>query len=195
MGWSCRAEASATMGRITKACVAQTGQQNVYKHGGQKYMWEVNQRIDHKDGSITGTIHKFVSGGIVKAGSFKISGDGTKVTGTGMATLAGASGAKAAVKKERFTLQKYKYGGWNSDTGKPGEIIYVDMANKHPDPMKKLLWGYHKDGYLSHGDFVGFFTKVGKPVIFEFAQTGKYAADEKRVKHAAILRAIKSGRI
>ena len=195
MGWSCRAEASAAMGRITKACLAQTGVQNEFKHNGQKYFWEYNA-VTHKDGSITGSIYKLsASGHSTKSGTFKISGDGTKVTGLVLASLAGASGASPAVKKERVTLQKYIYIGWNVSTGKNGDIIYVDMANKHPDPLKKLIWGYRKNGQVAPGDYERFFGKQGKPVTFEFAQTGKYAADEKRVRHDAILRAIKSGKI
>jgi hypothetical protein len=184
------------MGKITKACLAQTGVQNEFKQNGQKYFWEYNA-VTHKDGSITGSIYKLTaSGHHTRAGTFKISGDGKTVTGTGMAALAGASGAKPAVKKERFTLQKYKYSGWhNTSTAANGEIVYVDLANKHPDPLKKLLWGYRKNGEVAGGDYIGFFTKVGKPVTFEFEQTGKYAMEERGVRERAILRAIKSGRI
>jgi hypothetical protein len=97
------------------------------------------------------------------------------------------------MRKEKFTLQKYKYDGWHHDTGRPGEIIFVDVAKKHPDPLRKMLWGYDKDGYLVHGDYTGFFTKVGKPQTFEFEQTGRYAMEEQKVRHAAIIRAIKKG--
>jgi len=192
MGYSHTAEAGKTMNAITKACLHQTGQQNVYKHNNTKYMWEINQ-VTHKDGSITGTIHRYVTGGIVKAGSFKIAGSGRVISGIGLSILAG--GSTVGVKQEKITLQKYKYGGWNHDTGKPGEIIYVDMADKHPDPMKKLLWGYNKNGSLAHGDYVGMFTKVGSPITFQFPQTGKYAADEKRIRHEYIQKAIRSGKI
>ena len=71
----------------------------------------------------------------------------------------------------------------------------MDMADKHPDPMKKLLWGYNKNGSLAHGDYVGMFTKVGSPITFQFPQTGKYAADEKRIRHEYIQKAIRSGKI
>jgi hypothetical protein len=192
MGWTHRAEAGAVMQRITAACLRQTGVQNVYKHNGSKYMWEVNP-VSHKDGSITGSIHKYLSSGaVLRAGSFKISGDGKKVTGIGLAGLAGASVAKA-VKKGRFTLQKFKYSGFQAGTGRRGETIYVDMGDRHPDPLKKLTWGFDSSGSMVHGDFNGFFEKVGKPQVFEFEQTGSYAAEEKRVKHAAIIRAVKRG--
>lgn len=196
MGWSCRSEASTTMGRITKACLAQTGVQNEFKHNGQKYFWEYNA-VTHKDGSITGSVYKILaSGHHSRVSSLKISGDGKTVTGTGLASLAGASGSKPAVKKERFTLQKYKYHGmFNTSTAESGETVYVDLANKHPDPSKKLLWGYRKNGEIASGDYIRFFTKVGKPVTFEFEQTGKYAMEERGVRERAIHRAIKSGKI
>lgn len=195
MGYSHSSEAGRTMNAITKACLNQTGIQNVYKYNNGKYMWEINH-VTHEDGSITGTIHKYVTGGIVKIGPFKISGGGRVISGRGLSILTGANAVgMPKVKKSRVTLQKYRYNGFQSSTGKSGEIIYVDMADKHPDPMKKLLWGYHKDGNMAPGDYIGLFTKVGNPVTFEFEQTGKFAADEKRVLHAAIGRAIKSGRI
>lgn len=94
------------------------------------------------------------------------------------------------VKKESVTLQAYRYHGWHSDTGAPDEIIYVDLKNKHPDPSKRLIWGWGEEGQLRHGDYNRFFEKVGKPVKFEFEQTGRYAADEQRVRSAAIRRAV-----
>lgn len=97
------------------------------------------------------------------------------------------------VKKEQFTLQKYQYTGWHNDTGKRGDIVYVDVKYKHPDPSKKLIWGFDSNGDRVSGDYVGFFEKVGKPQTFEFDQTGNYAMGEKKVRQAAIVRAIKKG--
>jgi hypothetical protein len=191
MGQSWSSAAGKVFDNITRACIRQSGSQNVYTHNGMQYFWE-NDGKTHTDGSITGSIHKKVRGGAVRAGSFKISGDGKKVTGIGLAGLAGASGAKP-VKKGRFTLQKFRYSGWHSSTGQRGSIVYVDMGDRHPDPLKKLTWGYNSSGSMVGGDFNGFFEKVGKPQVFEFEQTGSYAAEEKKVKHAAIIRAVKRG--
>lgn len=190
MGWSHRAEAGYVMEKITKACIRFTGSQNTYTRDNVKYFWEINPTT-HKDGSITGTVYAFSTGR--KIGAFKISGDGTKVTGPShFVALAGLS-TSAPKKKERFTLQKYTYHGFQKSTGAPGATIYVDLAHKHPDPLKKMIWGYDRHGDMVHGDFVGFFTKTGKSQTFEFEQTGKYAAEEKKVRHAAIIRAIKRG--
>jgi hypothetical protein len=101
---------------------------------------------------------------------------------------------KPPVKKERFALQKYQYFGWHPDTARSGDIIYVDLANKHPDPSKLLIWGYRKNGQVAPGDYARFFAKIGKPVTFEFKQTGRYAMEEHKVRHDAIVRAIKSGK-
>lgn len=193
MGWSHRAEAGAIMRRITDACVRLTGQQNVYKHNGQKYMWEVNP-VDHKDGSITGSIYKYMaSGHVSKQGSFRISGDGTKVTGLGLAALAGNSALNPVKKKGSFTLQKFEYSGFHSSTGRRGAIIYVDMGDRHPDPGKKMTWGYNASGSLVGGDFNGFFTKVGKPQKFEYPITGSTHRAELECKHSYIGKAIKRG--
>ena len=96
-------------------------------------------------------------------------------------------------KREQFTLQRYQYNGWHHNTGNRGEIIYVDLKHKHPDPLKKLLWGYNTNGNLVHGDYVGFFTKIGSPKTFEFEQNGRTHMEEQKVRHAAIIRAIKKG--
>lgn len=104
--------------------------------------------------------------------------------------------AKVPVRKmDHITIQKYKYFGWNRDTANPGEIIYVDIRNKHPDPMKKLLWGRRQNGQMAKGDFLRFFAKVGKPVTIKFRQTGRYAMEENMVRIDAFIKAIKSGKV
>jgi hypothetical protein len=179
-----------TMARITKSCINQTGSQNVYKYKGIRYMWEINP-VEHRDGSITGTIYRFDAG--QRVGAFKISGKGTIVSGYGLSSLIGEPGVPK--KMERLDIQRYKYNGFHSSTGRRGDIIYVDLQNKHPDPLKKLIWGYHKNGDLASGDYSGFFEKVGSPVSFEFAQTGRTAAEEKSLRHKAIIAALKSGKV
>lgn len=191
MGYSCTAAANSTMGKIIDACFRQTKSQNVYKHGGKKYMWEIGK--ENADGAITGTIHEYLpTGHVKKAGTFRIEPNGTVSRGIGMNTLVDQK-EPSSKKKERFTLQKYSYRGFQSDTGKPGEVIYVDLANKHPDPLKKLLWGYDKTGSMVSGDWSTFFEKIGKPCTFEFEQTGRYRAEEIKVRQDAIRRAIKKG--
>jgi len=77
MGWSATVEAVHTMDRWTEVCVAKTGTQNVYDYNGDRYMWE-NSRREYDDGRITGQVFRFVDDDhIVRAGSFRIEGDGT----------------------------------------------------------------------------------------------------------------------
>jgi hypothetical protein len=47
------------MAAWTKACVEQTGSQNVYVTSRGKYFWEIS-RTEHRDGAITGTVRKVV---------------------------------------------------------------------------------------------------------------------------------------
>lgn len=193
MGQHWSSAAGKTFDNITRSCVKQSGRQNVYSHGGNEYFWESDGKT-YADGSIGGTIHKLVRGGAVPAGRFKIDGKTGKVTrGASLAAISGGPGINMTIKKERFTLQKYTYHGFQRATGASGAMIYVDLAHKHPDPAKRLLWGYDKAGNMVSGDYIDFFKKVGRPQTFEFKQTGKFAADEKKVRHAAIVRAIKKG--
>lgn len=78
MGWSCRADASRTMDKVTAACVKQTDMQNTFEVGGSKYFYDIS-RTEHNDGAITGTVFKFLPDGehCRKSGSFRIEGDGT----------------------------------------------------------------------------------------------------------------------
>jgi hypothetical protein len=77
MGWSARVDAVETMDRWTAACVAQTGMQNVYDVDGDRFMWEHSRR-EYDDGRITGQVFRFVDDDrVVRAGSFRIEGDGT----------------------------------------------------------------------------------------------------------------------
>jgi len=107
MGWSCSAEADKVMRHITQECLKQTGQQNVYKEGGHIYMWEIDA-VEHDDGSIRGHSYRFnANGSVTKAGAFKISGDGKKITGFGKLALSQGP-VTPKIKKEQFKLQKYQ---------------------------------------------------------------------------------------
>ncbi len=59
MGWSCRADAAQVAEKWTQACVAQTGQSNVFEWQGRKFFWEAS-RTEHADGAITGSIWRFL---------------------------------------------------------------------------------------------------------------------------------------
>ena len=82
MGWSYASAAGKMFDKMTAKCIESTGSQNTWtEKGGTKYFWEAS-RTEHVDGSITGTIYKFVDEShIVKSGSFKIDGDGEMIRG------------------------------------------------------------------------------------------------------------------
>ena len=85
MGWSCRADASAVLNRITTGCVARSKSQNVWIEGGRAWMFELS-RVEHDDGAITGSIHEFTDLGLSHArrvGGFRIEGDGRIARGPG----------------------------------------------------------------------------------------------------------------
>ena len=76
MGWSCNRDAALTMEAITNHCIGQTGMQNVYLDGGNRYMIEWSRR-EHNDGAITGTVYKYLPDErITKSTSIRIEGDG-----------------------------------------------------------------------------------------------------------------------
>lgn len=80
MGWSARADACETVDAWTRACVAQTGQQNVYQtfDSDARYFYEIGR--EQADGSITGSVFRFVDETHVRrAGSFKIGPDGNVI--------------------------------------------------------------------------------------------------------------------
>lgn len=77
MGWSCRADAGKVLAKFEEACRKSTGSSNTYKAFGKRYFFEVSG-VEHADGAITGSIHRFVDKGrCVRSGSFRIEGDGT----------------------------------------------------------------------------------------------------------------------
>lgn len=82
MGWSCRAEAGATLDVWTAYCVRTTGAQNTYHVRGRSFFFEVSNR-EHPDGRITGKIMRNVtrnpdgSGTCLQVATFCINPDGT----------------------------------------------------------------------------------------------------------------------
>lgn len=82
MGWSCSDSAAKVLDKWSNACVKQTGNSNLFKVKDTYYHFEVS-RTEHDDGSITGTIRKYItynhengSGMTISGGSFKIDGSG-----------------------------------------------------------------------------------------------------------------------
>lgn len=82
MGWSCSKAAGDVISEMWRLCREQTGSSNTYRVGDSEYIAE-ESRKEHDDGAITGTIMRFTlkrpdgSGQAVRAGSFRIDGDGT----------------------------------------------------------------------------------------------------------------------
>lgn len=81
MGLSYSADAGATMDAWTRKCLDATGFQNVFIDKGQRFLWEPS-RIEYRDGSVTGTVMRYVGDDTVQpAGRFKIGANGEVVTG------------------------------------------------------------------------------------------------------------------
>ncbi len=81
MGWSCSNSAYETMKQWSDNCFNQTGCSNTYKIGRETYFFEAS-RMEHIDGAITGSIHRFVGEGLArKVGSFRINGSGRVTRG------------------------------------------------------------------------------------------------------------------
>ena len=76
MGWSCSRIAGCRLDAISAACIASTGSQNKWTDGkGDTYFYDVGR--EQADGSITGTVNKFLPSGLCRvSGSFKINRDG-----------------------------------------------------------------------------------------------------------------------
>lgn len=77
MGWSCNRKAGCRLDVISAACLANSGMQNKWTDKGDTYFYEVGR--EQADGSITGTVNKYLPDGIhvCKSGSFKIAPDGS----------------------------------------------------------------------------------------------------------------------
>jgi hypothetical protein len=80
MGWSATSKACDTEDKLTRACIAQGGNQNSYKYKGQDYFWEHGR--EQADGAITGSVWRMLPDGLARrVGSFRIDPDGTLVRG------------------------------------------------------------------------------------------------------------------
>lgn len=76
MGWSCSNFANFRLDAISKACIDQQNNQNTFISNGKKYFFEVSRR-EHHDGSVTGTVYRWIDNNRVKpSGSFKIKSNG-----------------------------------------------------------------------------------------------------------------------
>ena len=76
MGWSCSQKAGRVLDKMSKACVNQTGMQNVFEANGSRFFFETNG-VEYADGSIRADVFKFVDdNSAVNAGGFRIFGDG-----------------------------------------------------------------------------------------------------------------------
>lgn len=75
MGYSCTMAAADVFDAWQEGCKATTNTSNVYEFAGGKYFFERGR--ENPDGSITGTIYKYVSETHAKkSGTFKIDADG-----------------------------------------------------------------------------------------------------------------------
>ena len=78
MGWSYAQEAGKIMNAWKEVCYKRSGSQNQWENKGKTYFFETS-RVEHDDGSITGTVWRFLADGVHvrRSGSFKINGDGS----------------------------------------------------------------------------------------------------------------------
>jgi len=82
MGYSATAKAMEVIEKITEKCLNETGSQNVWKHKGKFYMFEIGR--ENMDGAVTGQIFllltnnaSFKRAKAIKKGGFKINPDGS----------------------------------------------------------------------------------------------------------------------
>jgi hypothetical protein len=83
-------------------------------------------------------------------------------------------------KTESVTMQPYIHTQWGVSN-----IVFVDNKDKHPDPARKLIWGYGIDGDVYPGDFKDTYEKVGKSYTFYYSVEGCWTAaqeTERRIK-------------
>ena len=75
MGWSCRVDADNTLTKIKT--LIESNYKVEFGNGLPNGFYDVNTRIEHIDGAITGSVHKFVGvDRCKKIGSFRIEGNG-----------------------------------------------------------------------------------------------------------------------
>lgn len=84
--------------------------------------------------------------------------------------------------KRTATLIPYEHWEWGIT-----KRVWVDKENMHPDPMKKMIWGFDSCGETFPGDFKGRFTRIGEPIKIPYDTTGALtASDERKRKLNAI---------
>jgi hypothetical protein len=100
--------------------------------------------------------------------------------------------AKAG-KTESATIQPYIYQGYEY----PEQKVWVDAKYKHPDPLKKLMWGYGEKGGKNGttvSDFNGLFEESGKSVTIKYFVPNRLTANqEKSIRGNAIEKFIQQG--
>ena len=179
MGWSSSARANETLEALMDACYKQTKVSNQYSHKGVFYFFEPNNK-DYVDGKIVGTIAKLNSNGmVIKETRFEIGADGKIKSGIGLKDLLSKKRPQA---KETISIQKYRY-VYAFD-----EFVYVDTKNKHPDPMKKMIWAYSKSGGVI-SDYAQYFEKVGKPIKIDLPNIKCATALKKKTVSANTIKA------
>jgi len=93
-------------------------------------------------------------------------------------------------------LLPYKYHGGIMSAGhlKAGDILYVDKDHKHPDPMKRLLWGWDKDGNDVPGEYARYYERDGRPIHVYYEKPKHATANqEKAAKYDAIREFLQQG--
>lgn len=92
---------------------------------------------------------------------------------------------------KEVTIIPYTYFGL--DSGFKEIPVYVVKGNEHPDPARRLTWGYTAEGEFLSSDYNRNFTKAGKPITIKYELSGKLhtASDEEKEKFKAIKEYIK----
>ena len=87
MGWSCSQVAGEVIEKLIVNAMKETQYQNAYKYKDKIYIFEINQKKEYPDGSITGKISKVLinpqtkAEHIKRAGSFRINGKTGEIKG------------------------------------------------------------------------------------------------------------------
>ena len=95
--------------------------------------------------------------------------------------------------KKTVTLIPYTYtismiAALHSGYGKIGDslTVWVDKDNKHPDPSRKMIWGWDTKHRLI-SDFKEMFERKGKEIKIKYSVEGCWTAhEEDERKEAAI---------
>jgi hypothetical protein len=83
MGYSCSRVAGLVLEQVSKN-YSVDGSQNVFTNGKDNFFYEQSRR-EHADGAITGTAYQMLPDGMaIKKGSFRINGNGTVASFTGL---------------------------------------------------------------------------------------------------------------